>query len=52
MAGTSWGSWPSASTEMVEECELNLRRSVERQKELNDTRIRMMQSQLNPALPV
>lgn len=33
---------------MVEECELNLKRSVERQKELNDTRIRMMQSQLNP----
>ena len=34
--------------QMVAECELNLRRSVERQKELNDTRIRMMQSQLNP----
>ena len=33
---------------MVEECELNLKRSVERQKELNDTRIRMMQAQLNP----
>ena len=28
--------------QMVAECELNLRRSVERQKELNDTRIRMM----------
>ena len=35
-------------TQMVAECELNLRRSVERQKELNDTRIRMMQSCLNP----
>ncbi len=33
---------------MVEECEQNLKRSVERQKELNDTRIRMMQAQLNP----
>ncbi len=34
--------------QMVAECELNLRRSVERRKkELNDTRIRMMQSQLN-----
>lgn len=33
---------------MVEEYEQNLRRTVERQKELNDTRIRMMQAQLNP----
>ncbi len=33
---------------MVEEYEQNLRRTVERQKELDETRIRMMQAQLNP----
>ena len=33
---------------MAEQVEENLRRTVERQKELNETRIRMMQAQLNP----
>ncbi|MDE7219028.1 MAG: sensor histidine kinase [Oscillospiraceae bacterium] len=33
---------------MAEEYRLNLDRSVQRQKELNDTRIRMMQAQLDP----
>lgn len=33
---------------MAEEYEQNLKRTVERQKELNETRIRMMQAQLNP----
>ena len=33
---------------MVAECESSLKRSVDRQKELNETRIRMMQAQLNP----
>ena len=33
---------------MVEEYQQNLSRSVQRQKELNDTRLRMMQAQLNP----
>ena len=46
--GDELGQLAVGFNRMVEECELNLRRSVERQKELNDTRIRMMQSQLNP----
>ncbi len=33
---------------MTQEYSLNLQRSVQRQKELNDTRLRMMQAQLNP----
>lgn len=33
---------------MLEEHALNLRRSVKRQKELNETQIRMLQAQLNP----
>ena len=33
---------------MAGQVEENLRRTVERQKELNETRIRMMQAQLNP----
>ena len=33
---------------MTREYLLNLKRSVQRQKELNDTRLRMMQAQLNP----
>ncbi|HPF88245.1 MAG TPA: sensor histidine kinase [Candidatus Limiplasma sp.] len=33
---------------MTREYSLNLQRSVQRQKELNDTRLRMMQAQLNP----
>ena len=33
---------------MTAEYQENLRRSVQRQKELNDTRLRMMQAQLNP----
>lgn len=46
--GDELGQLAVGFNRMVEECELNLKRSVERQKELNDTRIRMMQSQLNP----
>lgn len=33
---------------MTEEYRLNLERSVQRQRELNETRLRMMQAQLNP----
>ena len=33
---------------MAEEYRLNLRRSVQRQRELNETQLRMMQAQLNP----
>ena len=42
------GRLSNSFNRMVEEYQMNLRRSVARQKELNDTQLRMMQAQLNP----
>jgi two-component system sensor histidine kinase YesM len=42
------GRLSASFNRMVEEYQANLIRSVQRQKELNDARIRMMQAQLNP----
>lgn len=42
------GSLTNAFNRMVKNYRLNLERSVQRQKELNNTRLRMMQAQLNP----
>ncbi len=42
------GRLADSFNKMTKEYQLNLERSVERQKKLNDTQIRMMQAQLNP----
>lgn len=42
------GRLASSFNRMTEEYRLNLERSVQRQKELNEAKLRMMQAQLNP----
>jgi len=42
------GRLANSFNRMTEEYRLNLERSVQRQKELNEVRLRMMQAQLNP----
>lgn len=46
------GRLAASFNRMTEEYRQNLERSVQRQKELNETQLRMLQAQLNPPLPL
>lgn len=43
-----WGRLAASFDRMTAEYRQNLERSVQRERELNETRLRMLQSQLNP----